>query len=113
MKRKPKSSLTELQQRRLVRLVIFLVAVAILWLTFAPGKGIYSVIKKRSRLNELQDEISELKSQNSTLQKEIERIQTDNEYLEEVARDRHGLLREDEMVFDFSPKRKRKEKKEE
>ncbi len=102
--------MTELQRRRLLRLVIFLAAVAILWLTFAPNKGVYSVIKKRSRLNELQNEIGELKSQNSSMQKDIERIQTDNKYFEEVARDRHGLLKEDEMVFDFSPKRKKKEK---
>ncbi len=110
MKRKPKSSLTALQRRRLLRLVLFLAAVAILWLTFAPDKGVYSVIKKRSRLNELQDEIGELQDQNSELKEEIERMQTDNEYLEEVARDRYGLLKDDEMVFDFSPQKQKKKK---
>ncbi len=110
MKKKPKSPLSPLQQKRLLRLVLFLAVVALLWLAFAPDKGVYSVLQKRSRLHELKVETDELEKQNIALMKDIERMENDIEYLEQVARDKHGLLKENEMVFDFSPKKKKDEK---
>ncbi len=108
MKRKPKKTLSPLQEKKLLRFILFLAAAAILWLMFAPDMGIYSVYKKRSRLHELRSEIKELEKQNDALNNDIERIQTDIEYLEQIARDKHGLLKENEMVFDFSSRKKEK-----
>ncbi len=110
MKRRPKSSLSPLQHKMILRFVVLLAAVSCLWLIFAPNTGIYSALKKRSSLQELQEEIYELEKQNSVLRAQVKRIQTDVDYLEEVAREKHGLLKENEMVFDFSPKKKNEKK---
>ncbi len=96
----------------MLRLIVILVIAASLWLIFAPEMGIYSVFKKRSSLQVLKSEMGDLERQNEILKQDIERIQNDIEYLEQVARDKHGLLKENEMVFDFSGKnQKRKEEK--
>ncbi len=111
MKNKPQKNLTPLQKKRVVRLTVLLVVVAFIWLIFAPDMGVYSVMRERSRLQKLQSEIDDLKKQNSHLVQKIERIQTDEVYLEQVAREKYDLLREDEVVFDFSSPKKKKETK--
>ena len=49
-----------------------------------------------------------LVKKNNALREEIKRVTTDVRYLEDVAREQHGLLKKDEMVFDFSPKERKK-----
>ena len=44
--------------------------------------------------------------QNSDIDRDIERLQSDEEYLEQVAREEHGMLKDNEMVFDFNKKEK-------
>ena len=48
-----------------------------------------------------------LEQQNRDLQAEIEQLKNDAEYLEQVAREKHGLLKKNEMVFDFSKEKKK------
>ena len=55
-------------------------------------------------------ENKEIEEKNGALQKDIERIQNDPDYLEKVARDKYGLLRENEMVFEFPPGKKEKKR---
>jgi len=57
---------------------------------------------RRAELKQLQQKTVELEKENSALQEEINRLQNDSEYLEEVARREYGLLRKNERVFDFS-----------
>ena len=56
----------------------------------------------------LNAEKQKLVEKNNVLREEIKRVTTDVNYLEEVAREQHGLLKKDEMVFDFSPKEQKK-----
>jgi cell division protein FtsB len=81
-----------------------------MWVLFAPGKGVVSLLRQRSELKELQVETERLRVQNEHLQAEVERLQKDPEYLEEVARRDYGLLKKNERVYDFS-KTKKEEKK--
>lgn len=82
-----------------------------LWLVFAPNVGIYSVVKKNSSLRKLEQELGVLEEQNRELSRKIERIQSDVEYLEEIARGKYDLLKENEMVFDFSKGKEKKNQK--
>ncbi|MDR3629570.1 MAG: septum formation initiator family protein [Desulfocapsaceae bacterium] len=90
-----------------------LIAGALLWVIFAPRMGIYSLLHQRSTLAHLQVEYVEIQEKNAFLQKEIERIQNDPDYFEKVARDQYGLLKENEMVFEFPPSKKEKKDKKE
>ncbi len=110
LRKRPHTPLSPMQKRRLAVVGACLVVISLLWLIFAPHMGIYSVLHKRAMLSRLQQENAEIEKKNSSLQKEIERIQNDPHYLEKVARDKYGLLKENEMIFDFSPGKKEKKK---
>jgi len=101
-RRKPKKKLTQLQENRLLKIVIVLIAAAVLWLLFAPGTGVYSLVKMRSRTAALEQQTEELIKTNEKLKAEIDRLKNDEAYLEQVAREKYGLLKKNERVFDFS-----------
>lgn len=86
-----------------------LVGVAVLWILFAPGTGVVALLKKRKELHNLQQKTVQLEEDNNKLQKDIERLQNDSGYLEEIARKEYGLLKKNERVYDFSRKKADKE----
>lgn len=102
MRKKPKKPLTPLQENKLLKIVLGLVLVSILWLLFAPGTGMYSLIKLRDKATRLEQQTEELIRSNEGLRAEIDRLKNDTEYLEQIAREKYGLLKKNEHVFDFS-----------
>ncbi|MBC8208449.1 MAG: septum formation initiator family protein [Desulfobulbaceae bacterium] len=101
MKRKPQMQLSPMQQKAFCRLAVLFALLLVLWLVFAPGKGILFLKKQQSQITALEAETRELEADNERLRQEINRVQTDAVYLEQVARGQHGLLKENEMVFEF------------
>ena len=102
LRKKPKKKLTPLQENRLLKIIIVLVVVTIVWLLFAPGTGVYSLVKQNKRTAELERQTEVLIKSNEELRAEIERLKHDQAYLEQVAREKYGLLKKNERVFDFS-----------
>lgn len=72
------------------------------WVLFAPGGGYLQYRKARQELNTIKKKNIELEESNAALRREIERLKTDEEYLEKVAREKHGLLKKDERVYEFN-----------
>lgn len=83
--------------------LIFLLLL-ILWLIFAPGKGILALYKSQAVMEILQAENKKLAEENKALQEEINRLQDDPSYLEEKARKEHGMLKENEVLYIFKKK---------
>jgi cell division protein FtsB len=108
MKRTYKTSLSPLQQKKLYRISLLLVVIFLLVLFFAPGKGLFFLRRQKMQVVALNVEKQKLVEKNNVMREEIKRVTTDVRYLEEVAREQHGLLKKDEMVFDFSPKEQKK-----
>lgn len=108
LRKKPKKKLTPLQENRLLKIVIALIIVSFVWILFAPGTGVYSLMKQRSKTVELEQQTEALKKTNERLQAEIDRLMHDEAYLEQVAREKYGLLKKNERVFDFSKPKKEK-----
>jgi len=106
VKKRPKKPLTPLQQNRLLKIILVLVISSILWLLFAPGTGVYSLLKLRNKALELEKQTVELNRTNKELQAEIDRLKNDPGYLEQIAREKYGLLKKNEQVFDFSKSNK-------
>jgi cell division protein FtsB len=102
LRKKPKKKLTPLQENRLLKIIIVLVFLTIVWLLFAPGTGVYSLVKQNNRTAELERQTEALIQSNEELRAEIERLKHDQAYLEQVAREKYGLLKKNERVFDFS-----------
>ena len=107
LRKKPKKKLTPLQENRLLKIIIILIIGAFVWLLFAPGTGVYSLLKLRNKASRLEVETRELSQDNEELRAEIDRLKNDTEYLEQIAREKYGLVKKNEQVFDFSKPGKR------
>ncbi len=100
-KRKPKASMTSAQENKFLKLVLLLCFVAALWLIFAPNTGFLALLRQRSELKTLQAETQNLTAQNEKLRADIKKIKTDVKYLEEISRRDYGLVKENEILFEF------------
>ncbi len=108
MKHKRKTSLSPLQQKRLLRISLCILGATLLWIVFAPGRGMFFLYQQKRHLAALTAEQEALILKNQELELEVERLQSDEEYLEQVAREEHGMLKKNEMVFDFAKEKKKK-----
>ena len=98
-----------LTERRILRRVIFIVAVlGLLWLVFAPERGLLHYHRLHSKVESLIRENRELAERNAELKMEIERLRNDESYLEELARRKYGMLKENETVYEIKPSPKKK-----
>ena|GEM_PF-152481 len=79
----------------------------LLWVMFAPGRGLFHYLQLKKEIDALAEENSRLTAKNAVLIEDINRLRSDDRYLEEVARKKHGLLRKDETVFEFAPAKKK------
>lgn len=78
----------------------FLVFIAALLfqLIFSDG-GVMGYIKLRREMQTIQVSVTKLEKENIDLAQEIDRIQKDDKYLEELARKKFGLVREGEKLY--------------
>lgn len=94
------SKLSHTDKRRF-NLFVAVIATATLGLLLFSPFGIKRALEARRQLQEVKAENYRLMADNEALKKEIIRLERDPDYLEKVAREKHGLLKKGEMVFDF------------
>lgn len=111
MKKTYKTSLSPLQQKKLVRISLLLALLFVVALFFMPGKGLYFQWKQKQQVAAINAEKEALVKKNEALREDIQRLKTDERYLEQVAREQRGLLKKDEQVFDFSRKEQQRKQK--
>jgi cell division protein FtsB len=70
------------------------------WILFSPN-GVINYRTVQKKLEAVQDENLKLSAENKLLKIEIEKLKSDPAYLEEVARKDFGLVKKNEMIFDF------------
>lgn len=90
----------ELKQLLAVAAALCLLLVA--WILFAPTNGAYHYFRLQSKIDETARQNQILSETNESLQSEIDRLTNDPAYLEETARTKYGLLKKNEIVYDFS-----------
>ncbi|HNV23263.1 MAG TPA: septum formation initiator family protein [Candidatus Omnitrophota bacterium] len=73
------------------------IAAAIILVVFLPSYGVMK--KKEDRIKEYEEQIAILEKKNADLLKEKKRLEEDPVYLEGVARERMGLMREGEVIY--------------
>ena len=57
--------------------------------------------RMRKQVSSLAQQNRQLEQRNRELAAEIKRLQTDDAYLEELARKKYGLLKDNETVYEF------------
>ena len=95
-----KRDLTKAERRFIKRIIICVAAASILWLLFAPSSGLFHYRRLQKQIDSLAEENRDLEQRNAELKKEIYRLQNDDAYLEELARQKYGLLKENETVYE-------------
>jgi len=85
------------------RHIVWPLALVALILGFAlfGDRGILHMLKLSNQRAELVDKVGEFEAQNEELRVEISALKNDRDYIERVARTELGMVRDDELVFQF------------
>ena len=84
----------------LTRKYAILVAVlAFVFIVLFSEHGLVDYIKLRRQLSGVNQSIGKLESENVQLKAQVDRLQKDDRYLEELARQKYGFIREGEKVY--------------
>jgi cell division protein FtsB len=94
---------TFLSGRRLLPMAIILLL--LLGLAFFGDKGLVKTWQAKQQRDELLQEVRLLEETNIALRQEIEALRSDRRYLEGIARRELGMVRDDELIYQFPTKR--------
>lgn len=101
-KKRPNQAL-ELQ-KKLVRAVLILGAIVLLIIFFFGDHGVYQLYRLQKEKSEIQQAIVELRNEKLQLEAEKTRLETDFEYIEQLAREKYRMAKPGEKVFKVVPK---------
>ncbi|MGH7314524.1 MAG: FtsB family cell division protein [Candidatus Rokuibacteriota bacterium] len=93
-----------MSRRRLI--VLAAAAVAVLALASGTVSGMLGFRAIQREIAAAERDIATLRAQAETLTRMIDRLRHDPAYVEKLAREEHGLVREGESVLKFPPKPK-------
>jgi cell division protein FtsB len=92
------------RKRQIFLITGIITLLVLLWLTLSPW-GVVSFFRLRHDLAEMRTGNRELTETNRALEKEIDRLKNDRAYLEKVAREQYGLLKKNEVIYQYPPKK--------
>ena len=78
--------------------LMLLITAMLFSLVFTDG-GILGLVKTKMEIGRVNTEIKRLSQENVLLMHELDRLQKDDSYLEEVVRKKYGFLREGEKLY--------------
>ena len=84
------------------------VIIFILFFTVFGERGLLRIYHLSKEKQEIQKNLDFFKSENEKLKREIEALRSDRRYLESIARRDFGLVRQNEIIYQF-PKQDKKE----
>jgi len=86
-----------------ILLGLLFILILIACLTLFGERGLLRLYRMQGELVRLAEENKSLVEENRALESEIMRLRSDRDYLEKLAREELGLIREGEMVYHFLP----------
>ena len=81
-----------------------LLVVVILGFAFFGDRGILHMLKLTNQKTVLETKLADVNAQNEKLREEIASLRSDRRYIEKIARTELGMVRDDELVFQFADK---------
>ncbi|MDH3359899.1 MAG: septum formation initiator family protein [Desulfobulbaceae bacterium] len=93
------------ERKRFWTICCIVLGLLCLWLIFSPS-GVVRYYRIRQQLESVNNEVVTLKQQNILLDEEVRRLEKDPAFVEDVARDEYGMIRKNEIIFDFSKRNK-------
>lgn len=99
---------TLLQKKKKRRKIVLWTVIAVASLTVIGGNyGLYQIMKIDRQKSALLQSIERLKQEQTALMLEREKLKSDLKYIEKVAREKYGMVREGERVYQVIPKDKK------
>ena len=97
------------EKRILRRIILAVIVLSFLFFVFAPGRGLLSHRKMKKEIQVLVRDNRTLQHRNVELAEEIERLKNDEAYLEQFAREKYGMLKKNEEVYELRTSRPKKQ----
>lgn len=82
------------------------IIVFILFFTIFGDRGLLRIYHLKKDNKEIQENLQSLKTENEKLKREIEALRSDRRYLESIARRDFGLVRQNEVIYQFPQEKK-------
>ena len=76
----------------------------ILFFSVFGERGVLRIHHLTQERDEIQKNALQIKNENEQLKREIEALKSDRRYLESIARKEFGLVRPNEIIYQFAPK---------
>ena len=86
------------KQKNLIYFFLLTLFSMLLFILFSD-KGLSDLFKLKSERDRLMNQNVQLKKENDTLYRTIERLRNDPEYIESVARKELGMIKKDEVIL--------------
>ncbi len=98
------TDLSPAEKKLLKKILLLLVFLSLAALIFLPGRGLLSYVQAKRELQKIEEQKAAIIAQNKAYRTEIEKMKTDDSYVEKVAREEYGLQKPNEIIFDFKKK---------
>ncbi|MBN2543716.1 septum formation initiator family protein [bacterium] len=91
-----------------IRRILYIgICLIILYLLLLGENGLIAVTKYHKLKKELQGELEAKRAEEDSLRIEIEKLQSDSTYIEKIAREDYGLIRDNEKILHFKDSNER------
>jgi cell division protein FtsB len=89
-------------------ITIWLLVIILLMLGYAVfgNRGVVRIMQAERQKQQLEQKMADLQQQQQQLREEIDRLQNDKDYWEQLARKKLGMVREGELIYHLPPKDK-------
>lgn len=86
-----------------------LLLLCLLGLAVFGDKGVLRALQAKAQRDALLEDIHRLETENASLRDEIEALRSDRRYIEGIARKDLGMVKDDELVYQFPQEKPKKE----
>ena len=86
-------------QKRIIRAILIMGAVALLIIFFFGDHGLYQLYTLKTERDQIQKQINYLREQKIALEGEKNKLKTDYKYIEKLAREKYRMAKKGEKVF--------------
>lgn len=90
-------------QKQIIRGLAIMAVVLLVIIFFFGDHGVYQLIRLKAERKTTQETIDRLRAERIDLEAEKNRLETDLEYVERIARERYRMSRKGEKVFKVIP----------
>ncbi len=91
----------KIKKKKYNKIIFYTILVSLVYIFIAGRDGFLRIGSFYHKIHSLKSHINELKAENSELDTEIKKLTYDDRYIEKIAREELGLIKDGEIVYKF------------